>query len=165
MKAVKQLSRAVAKAYTSAVTGEADGTVPIQTGALPWRLGSKNSIEVLLVTSRGSGRWTIPKGWPMPGKSLAEAAAQEAYEEAGVRGTIDPRPLGRFRHVKQMSVAGDVEVDIVVHPLWVDFELDKFPEFGQRKRKWFKAKEAAKQVDSPELSELIRQSVKKSLRH
>jgi hypothetical protein len=101
----------------------------------------------------------------MPGKSLAEAAAQEAYEEAGVTGTIDPRPLGRFRHIKQMSVTGDLEVDIVVHPLWVDLELDKFPEFGQRKRKWFKAKEAAKHVESPELSDLIRQSVKKSLRH
>ena len=165
MKVVKQLSRAAAKAYTSAVTGEAKSDVPIQTGALPWRLAAKNGIEVLLVTSRGSKRWTIPKGWPMPGKSLAEAAEQEAFEEAGVKGTIDPRPIGTFRHVKQLSVAGDLEVDIVVHPLWVDRELDKFPEIGQRKRKWFKPKDAAKQVESPELSDMIRQAVKKPLRH
>ncbi|HEY4070783.1 MAG TPA: NUDIX hydrolase [Sphingomicrobium sp.] len=165
MKVVKQLTQAVAKGYTSAVTREQAGEVPIQTGALPWRLAAKNGIEVLLVTGRRSGRWTIPKGWPMPGKTLAEAAAQEAFEEAGVKGTIDPTPIGTFRHVKQLTVVGDLEVDIVVHPLWVDRELEKWPEFGQRKRKWFKPKEAAKRVDSPELSEMIRQSVKKPLRH
>ena len=165
MKVVKQLTQSLAKGYSWAVTREAQGDLPIQTGALPWRLAPKNGIEVLLVTGRRSGRWTIPKGWPMPGKSLAEAAEQEAYEEAGVQGTIDPRPIGTFRHVKQLNIAGDIEVDIVVHPLWVDRELEKWPELGQRKRKWFKPKEAAKRVDSPELSEMIRQSIKRSLRH
>ena len=165
MKVVKQLTQSVARAYTSAVTRDAAGEVPIQTGALPWRLAPKNGIEVLLVTGRRSGRWSIPKGWPMPGKSLAEAAEQEAFEEAGVKGTIDPTPIGTFRHVKQVTIVGDVEVDIVVHPLWVDRELERWPEIGQRKRKWFKAKEAAKRVDSPELSEMIRQAVKKPLRH
>jgi len=164
MKVVKQLTQSIAKGYTSAVTREAEGDLPIQTGALPWRLAPKNGIEVLLVTGRRSGKWTIPKGWPMPGKSLAEAAEQEAFEEAGVKGTIDPRPIGTFRHVKQLNIAGDIEVDIVVHPLWVDRQLEKWPELGQRKRKGFKPKEAAKRVDSPELSEMIRQSIKKSLR-
>jgi 8-oxo-dGTP pyrophosphatase MutT (NUDIX family) len=148
------------------MTREQDGELPIQTGALPWRLGTKNGIEVLLVTGRRSGRWSIPKGWPMPGKTLAEAAAQEAFEEAGVTGTIDPRPIGTFRHVKQQIVVGDREVSVLVHPLWVDQELDNWPELGQRKRKWFRAKEAAKRVDSPELGALIRLSVsKKALRH
>src|SRR3954453_14878196 len=128
MKIVKQLTRAVAKRYTSAVTREEDRQLPVQTGALPWRLGPNKRIEVLLVTSRRSGRWTIPKGWPMPGKTLAEAAAQEAFEEAGVSGTVGPRPLGTFRHVKQQDVIGDIEVNIVVHPLWVDHELPKWPE-------------------------------------
>ncbi len=161
MKVVKQLTRAVAKGYTSAVTREQDGELPVQTGALPWRLSGSNRIEILLVTSRRSGRWTIPKGWPMPGKSLAEAAEQEAFEEAGVRGTIDPKPIGTFRHVKTQLVTGELEVDIVVHPLWVDRELPKWPELGQRKRRWFSAKEAAKRVHSPELAELIVQSVKR----
>jgi 8-oxo-dGTP pyrophosphatase MutT (NUDIX family) len=165
MKLLKQLTHAAAKSYASAVTREAEGELPIQTGALPWRLAPKNGIEVLLVTGRRSGRWTIPKGWPMPGKSLAEAAEQEAYEEAGVTGTIDSNPIGTFRHVKQLNIVGDVEVNIVVHPLWVDHELPKWPELGQRKRKWFSPKDAAKQVDSPELSEMIRQAVKKPLRH
>ena len=162
---VKQLTRSLVSSYTAAMNSEEDGELPIQTGALPWRLGPKNAIEVLLVTGRRSGRWTIPKGWPMRGKTLAEAAALEAYEEAGVKGTIDPRPIGMFRHRKQALVVGDLEVNIVVHPLWVDRELDKWPELGQRKRKWFRAKDAAKRVDSPELGALIRQSVsKKSLR-
>ncbi len=161
MKVVKQLTRVVAKGYTSAVTRERDGELPVQTGALPWRLSGNNRIEVLLVTSRRSGRWTIPKGWPMPGKSLAEAAEQEAFEEAGVRGTIDPKPIGTFRHVKNQLVTGELEVDIVVHPLWVDRELPKWPELGQRKRRWLSAKEAAKRVHSPELAELIVQSVKR----
>ena len=137
------------------------GDLPIQTAALPWRLGARNGIEVLLVTGRRSGRWTIPKGWPMPGKSLSEAAAQEAFEEAGVRGTVDPRPVGTFRHVKQVNVLGSFEVDVVVHNLWVDREIDRYPELGQRKRKWFRAKDAARRVDSPELGEIIRQAIKK----
>jgi 8-oxo-dGTP pyrophosphatase MutT (NUDIX family) len=161
MKALKQLTRAVAKGYSSAVTREHNGEYPLQTGALPWRLSANKKIQVLLVTGRRSGRWTIPKGWPMPGKSLAEAAEQEAFEEAGVRGTIDPNPIGTFRHVKQLLAAGELEVDIVVHPLWVDRELPKWPELGQRKRKWFSAKEAAKRVHSPELAEMIVQSVKR----
>jgi len=165
MKLAKQLTRSIAKSYSAAMTREQSAELPIQTGALPWRLAAKNGIEVLLVTGRRSGRWTIPKGWPMPGKSLAEAAEQEAFEEAGVRGTIDPNPIGTFRHVKQLNIAGDLEVNIVVHPLWVDRELPKWPELGQRKRKWFSPKDAAKRVDSPELSAMIRQAVKKSLRH
>jgi 8-oxo-dGTP pyrophosphatase MutT (NUDIX family) len=164
MRLVKQLTRSIAKSYSVWVTRDQSVEVPIQTGALPWRLAPKNGIEVLLVTGRKSGRWSIPKGWPMPGKSLAEAAAQEAFEEAGVKGTVDPNPIGTFRHVKQLNVVGDLEVDIVVHPLWVDRELEKWPEVGQRKRKWFKPKDAAKRVDSPELSAMIRQAVKKSLR-
>lgn len=165
MKLIKQLTQTAAKSYTSMVTREQASEVPIQTGALPWRLGRSKGIEVLLVTGRRSGRWTIPKGWPMPGKTLAEAAAQEAFEEAGVTGTIDPKPLGTFRHIKQQLTLGDIEVDIVVHPLWVDHELPDWPELGQRKRKWFSVKDAAKRVDSPELSDLIRLSAKRSRRH
>jgi 8-oxo-dGTP pyrophosphatase MutT (NUDIX family) len=165
MKLIKQLTQTAAKGYSSAVTRERADELPIQTGALPWRLSGSKSIEVLLVTGRRSGRWSIPKGWPMPGKSLAEAAAQEAFEEAGVTGTVDPNPIGTFRHTKQLLAIGDLEVNIVVHPLWVDRELPKWPEVGQRKRKWFSIKEAVKRVDSPELGALIRQSAKKSLRH
>lgn len=154
MKLVKQLTQSGLARYTAMMARQESVEIPIQTGALPWRLAGKN-IEVLLVTGRRSGKWSIPKGWPMPGKSLAEAAAEEAFEEAGVRGTIHPEPIGTFRHVKQQVLIGEIEVSVVVHYLWVDRELVEWPELGQRKRKWFKPKEAAKRVDSRELGEMI----------
>lgn len=162
MKFLKQLTRAAAGSYSSVMTRAEDGELPIQTGALPWRLAGKNGVEVLLVTGRRSGRWSIPKGWPMPGKSLAEAAEQEAFEEAGVRGTIDPNPVGSFRHIKQQLTIGNLEVSIVVHSLWVDRELPKWPELGQRKRRWFEPKDAAKRVESPELRAIILETLNAS---
>lgn len=131
--------------------------LPIQTGALPWRQAGDGRLEVLLVTGRRSGRWLIPKGWPMPGRSLAEAAAQEAFEEAGVEGRIEPDPLGWFEHNKQHVLFGSVIVRIAVHRLAVDRELASWPEAGQRKRCWFGLKKGAEQVHSPDLARMIRQ--------
>jgi 8-oxo-dGTP pyrophosphatase MutT (NUDIX family) len=153
--AIKQLINAGLARYTGALTREGPTERPIQTGALPWRLGPKKRVEVLLVTGRRSRRWTIPKGWPMVGKSLAEAAAVEAFEEAGVKGKVDPEPLGAFSHIKQSFPFGTLEVRILVHQLSVERELDKWPELGQRRRKWFSAQEAAEKVESEELRALI----------
>jgi 8-oxo-dGTP pyrophosphatase MutT (NUDIX family) len=130
--------------------------LPIQTGALPWRMEFGDRPKVLLVTGRRSGRWMIPKGWPMAGKSLAQAAATEAYEEAGVEGTLDPEPLGAFRHMKQQVLMGELEVSILVYPLAVERELEDWPEAGERNRRWFTIKQAAAAVDSSELGALIR---------
>ena len=141
--------------YIDSRTQERTTDRPLQTGALPWRIGRKKRLEVLLVTGRRSRRWTIPKGWPMTGKTLAEAAAQEAFEEAGVKGTIDPLPLGSFNHTKQNLPSGLLDVRILVHSLNVDRELPKWPEDGQRRRKWLSIEEAAKKVDSQELRALI----------
>jgi len=159
---LKRFIRRVRLNLEQAESREERTELPIQTGALPWRR-KKKGVEVLLVTGRRSRRWTIPKGWPMPGKSLAEAAAQEAFEEAGVRGTIDPEPLGSFRHTKTNLAIGDLDVTILVHPMWVEHELPKWPELGQRKRKWFKAEDAAQRVDSEELRVLIMRSVERAL--
>jgi 8-oxo-dGTP pyrophosphatase MutT (NUDIX family) len=127
----------------------------VQTGALPWRLGRKKEAEVLLVTGRRSGRWMIPKGWPIPGKSLAGAAAQEAYEEAGVEGRVDKKPLGSFRHTKQHLTLGMIDVSILVHPLAVEREHKNWPEHGQRERKWLSIARAADSVDSDDLKQII----------
>lgn len=97
----------------------------------------------------------IPKGWPIPGMSLANAAAREAFEEAGVEGTVDSTPLGNFRHTKQHPALGLLDVSIVVHPLAVSHELTEWPEYGQRERKWFSIKQVAFNVDSDELKKLI----------
>jgi 8-oxo-dGTP pyrophosphatase MutT (NUDIX family) len=135
-----------------------EGTrVPVQTGALPWRLRSDGELEILLVTGRRSGQWLIPKGWPMAGRTLASAAAQEAFEEAGVQGAIDPLPLGSFTFQKQHVVLGKVQVKIIVHCLAVTRELPQWPEFGQRERRWFSASQAGRHVRSEELAALIHQ--------
>lgn len=128
--------------------------MPLQTGALPWRIANDSRPEVLLVTGRRSGRWIIPKGWPMIGKSMAEAAAREAFEEAGVNGRVDPKPLGSFRHVKR-GIFGSIQVKILVHMLSVSEELAEWPERGQRRRRWFTVKEAVAVVESQELCAMI----------
>ena len=157
----KFISRAQAD-YSGGLTREERTERPIQTGALPWRMGPKKRIEVLLVTGRRSRRWTIPKGWPMSGKSLAEAAAVEAFEEAGVKGKIDPEPLGSFDHTKQRVPFGSVDVTILVHSMNVEQELPKWPEIGQRRRKWFSVEEAAEKVESEQLRSLIIQSAERT---
>lgn len=146
--------------FTAALYGRAmsraphDG-LPIQSGALPWRVGRRKQAEVLLVTGRRSKRWMIPKGWPVAGKSLAESAAQEAFEEAGIKGKVEAEAIGAFRHVKQHLLLGSLEVEILVHPMAVERELDNWPERGERARKWFRLSEAAERVDSEELKRLI----------
>ena len=102
----------------------------------------------------------IPKGWPMSGKSLADAAAQEAFEEAGISGTVDPRPIGSFRHRKR-SFFGDVDLEILVHPLAVERELAEWPEKGQRTRRWFSMSKALAVVESDDLREVISRFAKR----
>ena len=151
MRTLKQLIRYARLSYSGTETREEAKKLPVQTGALPWRWGRNKRLEVLLVTGRRSRRWMIPKGWPMAGKTLAEAAAQEAFEEAGVKGKIDPEPIGSFSHTKQSLPTGTLEVNILVHSLCVERELSKWPEAGQRRRKWFSIEDAAEKVDSDEL--------------
>jgi 8-oxo-dGTP pyrophosphatase MutT (NUDIX family) len=128
--------------------------VILQTGALPWRIGANHTPEVLLVTGRRSSKWIIPKGWPMIGKSLALAAQIEAFEEAGVEGTVDPKPLGILAHLKRTGF-GSFRAEILVHALRVEKELSDWPEKGERARRWFPINEALAQVDSSDLRKVI----------
>lgn len=158
MKLRDALINMTGRVYSNDMSRGGEVAVPVQSGALPWRLKKSKKAEkaeVLLVTGRRSGRWMIPKGWPMAGKSLAESAAQEAFEEAGIKGKVDPQPIGTFRHVKQHLLFGRMEVDILVHPLAVKRELGDWPERGERSRKWFGVEEAAERVDSADLRSLI----------
>ncbi len=154
MDLLDRLIKFIPAVYGRAMSRKGDSGLPIQSGALAWRLKRKKA-EVMLVTGRQSKRWMIPKGWPMDGKSLADSAAQEAFEEAGIKGKVDPKPLGRFRHIKQHLLLGDMEVEIQVHPMAVQRQLDDWPERGERSRKWFELTEAAERVDSEELRTLI----------
>lgn len=126
----------------------------LQVAALCMR-GTGEHREVLLVTTRGSGRWILPKGWPMPGRTLAEAAEQEAWEEAGVRGRAAPDPLGRFPAHKTIGRGLGMRALVQVHEVEVESVQDIFPEAGQRRRKWARPAEAARMVDETWLREIL----------
>ncbi len=126
----------------------------LQFAALPYRL-ARGRVEVMLITSRETRRWLIPKGWPMPGRSSPEAAAQEALEEAGVTGRIEAEPLGTYDYLKRLK-AGLAPCRVVVFALEVEAERETWPEQKQRERRWIDWKAAADAVHEPELSRLIR---------
>ena len=127
----------------------------LQVGALCYR-HSKKGIRVLLVTSRETRRWIIPKGWPMKRRTPAGAAAREAYEEAGVHGVISQKSVGFFTYRKDMGRGNRIHCTVRVFPMQVTDMLKKFPESRERKLKWFTPKKAAKKVREPELKALIR---------
>ncbi|MEX0956332.1 MAG: NUDIX hydrolase [Rhizobiaceae bacterium] len=126
----------------------------MQAAALPWRL-TENGVEIMLVTSRGTGRWVLPKGWPERHEELWDAAAREAGEEAGVSGAIAPGPIGSFYYGKDMAEGMQYRCEVHVYPLEVDTIADKWPERRQRKRVWYPPEEAASLVNEPDLGELI----------
>jgi len=125
-----------------------------QVAALPWR-GEGAALQILLVSSRETKRWVIPKGWPMKGRTDPAAAAQEAYEEAGVDGVIAQQSVGDYEYLKRLKsgVARLVKVD--VYPLQVTGEHATWPEKGQRTLQWMSPVEAAMGVQEPELRDLI----------
>ena len=96
-----------------------------QVGALPFRREGDGSYTVLLVTSRESRRWVIPKGWPMKGRKPYEAAAREAYEEAGVIGHVGKRPLGFYLYDKSLKNRDSVLCQVKVFPLEVRKQLKR----------------------------------------
>jgi 8-oxo-dGTP pyrophosphatase MutT (NUDIX family) len=129
--------------------------VGIQYAALPWR-ALNGRVEILLITSRESRRWVLPKGWPMKGKAPQEAAAVEAYEEAGVTGEIDPTSVGSYRYIKRLKGEEAVPIQVIVFPLEVHSQLDHWKEKDQRQFAWFRYQKAAALVVEPNLKRVIR---------
>uniref|UniRef100_UPI0025DAC1B6 DUF47 family protein n=1 Tax=uncultured Sphingomonas sp. TaxID=158754 RepID=UPI0025DAC1B6 len=130
-----------------------------QIAALPYRsrgTALDASVSVLLVTSRESRRWVVPKGNPMGGTSPHLAAAIEAEEEAGVRGAVCPIALGSYRYRKRRKNGASLMVDVEVYPLAVSDELTDWKEAAERERRWFSLADAAEAVEEPDLSNLIR---------
>jgi 8-oxo-dGTP pyrophosphatase MutT (NUDIX family) len=126
-----------------------------QFAALCYRLRG-DKVRVLLITSRKTGRWIVPKGWPTEGKTPAECAAIEAWEEAGVTGRSIDVCLGLFAYRKQFDDADDLPCIAMVYPLHVRKIADGFPEAAERKRKWVSRRKAAKMVSEPELARILR---------
>jgi 8-oxo-dGTP pyrophosphatase MutT (NUDIX family) len=130
------------------------GTTRTQYGALCWRL-RQGRVEVLLVTSRDTGRWIIPKGWPITGQSPEQAAAREAWEEAGVKGEARANCIGLFLYAKLIGPVLAVPCVVAVYPLRVVSLAAHFPERKMRRRKWFAPEKAARKVIEPELRAIL----------
>lgn len=126
-----------------------------QFGALCWRV-KNGAVQVLMITSRGTNRWIIPKGWPMQGLTPCQTAMQEAWEEAGVEGKMSDRFLGLYSYVKKIDKKTSVPCVVMVYPVKVARLVTDFPEAGQRKRKWVAPKKAAAMVHEPELAHILK---------
>lgn len=127
-----------------------------QVAALCFR-EEEGSKRVLLITSRDTGRWIVPKGWPIEGLDDPGAALQEAWEEAGVsKAEIEPAPFGDYHYDKWLSGGGHIPVCVSLFLTRVELLSDGYPEADQRDRAWFTPDEAADLVDEPELKALLR---------
>jgi 8-oxo-dGTP pyrophosphatase MutT (NUDIX family) len=128
----------------------------VQFAALCYRFRKKSAMpEMLLITSRDTGRWVIPKGWPMENRASHEVAAREAWEEAGVKGQVSPDSIGSYRYDKRMSHGLKLSVVVKVYPLVVFDMAKRFPEKGSRRLEWMSFTEAAGNVAEPSLRTLI----------
>lgn len=130
----------------------------VQYAALPYRVGG--GLEILLITSRDTGRWVIPKGWPMKGKTAWAAAGREALEEAGVVGEIGRKALGAFDYVKFLPSGEGRACRVKVFPLKVVDQREVWREKDQRTPQWFVPAEAARSVHEPGLARIIRRFAK-----
>ncbi len=125
-----------------------------QYAALPYRV--TDEVEVLLISSRETRRWILPKGWPMKGRKPHAAAAQEALEEAGVVGKIAKEPVGIYHYIKRMKNGSQQVCHVTVFPMRVSRQRKVWPEMDQRVTRWFPLAEAADLVGEPELQDVIR---------
>jgi len=134
--------------------GAAKGSARTQFAALCWRR-KNGKLQILLITSRRRKRWIVPKGWPMDGKTPAECAAIEAWEEAGVIGKTSDECIGVYSYERLREGEEIIPCLALLYPIAVKKLKSKFPEKRDRKRKWVSPKEAAKMVKHRELAKLI----------
>lgn len=127
-----------------------------QYAALCYRRSKKDGqLEILLLTSRDTGRWVIPKGWPMGSKASHVVAATEAREEAGVKGIVEHDPLGSFGYGKAMAEGLVLPCEVQVHALEVTGSFKDYKEKGVRTLEWVSPQEAAGRVLEPGLKKII----------
>lgn len=127
-----------------------------QHAALCYRQGKGGEPEILLITSRDTGRWVLPKGWPKKGESGAESAAREAHEEAGVVAKMVGNCAGLYAYDKALAQGEKVPCCVAVHILEVSHLETAYPEAGLRRREWFPPTDAAEVVAEPELSAILK---------
>lgn len=130
-------------------------TTGVQYAALPWRI-QDGELQILLITSRRTRRWIIPKGWPMDGLKPTAAAAREAKEEAGVTGEIAGTTAGQYRYVKRLRNGHEMPCRVEVFPLKVTKESHHWDEMDARERRWVSLPDAIASVSEPQLKVIIR---------
>ncbi|KZL20211.1 NUDIX domain protein [Pseudovibrio axinellae] len=126
-----------------------------QYAALPFKKNKKGKLQILLITSRETKRWVLPKGWPMKDLSGGETAEQEAFEEAGIRGKLIAQVAGVYHYPKLRVTKQPIPCSVKVYPLEVKEMLDEWPEHDERTRQWFSVGNAVLAVDEPELKALL----------
>ena len=114
------------------------------------------AFRILLLTSRETKRWVLPKGWPKMGLDGAETAREEAWEESGVRLEEEGRPIGRYSYRKRLRGGVPVDTEVDVFAFRLVSEEESFPEAAERNRRWVDPREAAQLVDEPELAAILR---------
>ena len=128
----------------------------MQYGVLPYRFTEDAALEILLVTTRRTRRWIVPKGWPIRGLRPAESAAREAFEEAGIRGKIGGKPLGVFTYDKVPDEAGvNTTCEVKVYPLLVKQQNEVWPESEQRMTQWVWPSKAVVLIKEPGLRKMV----------
>ena len=125
-----------------------------QFAALPLAIQG-GEVKVMLVTSRETRRWVIPKGWAETDLAPHELAAKEAYEEAGLIGNVDPKLIGYYRYSKRLRNGRSRPCKVGVFRLWVVQQLEDWPEREQRETRWFTPAQAAMKVDEGGLIKLL----------
>jgi 8-oxo-dGTP pyrophosphatase MutT (NUDIX family) len=130
--------------------------IRVQYAALPYRFNQAATLEILLVTSRQSRRWIIPKGWPIKGLRPAKSAAREAFEEAGVRGKIAAKSIGAFNYHKMLDENGiQVPCEVKVFPLLVKRQSEAWPESEQRLVQWVEPSKAVSLIKESDLKKVV----------
>ncbi|MEI4194273.1 NUDIX hydrolase [Roseovarius sp. E0-M6] len=129
----------------------------LQVAALCLRKGENGQTEVLMITSRDTGRWIVPKGWPIEGMAAYEAALQEAWEEAGVQPPKSaPVHIGHYHYDKQLDGGYSAPVRVELYQVDAPELSDSYPEADERARLWLSPEQAASRVDEPELAAILR---------
>ncbi len=151
------MNRVITQAWEEILRPMLKRPLRLQVAALCYRQ-TEGGTDVLMITSRGTGRWILPKGWPMDGKNGAQSALQEAWEEAGVKqAEVLGAPIGRYEYDKRLSHGVEERVETLVYSAKVMELSTDYPERHQRKRKWMRAEAAANKVQEPQLKALLRQ--------
>lgn len=121
------------------------GKIAVQSGVLPIA-----GDMIVLITTRSSGRWIIPKGYVEKGMSPAESAAKEAWEEGGIVGKVESKPIGTYVYRRPSGM-----YSVKVYPLEVESLLERWDEMHLRQRRVVSPAEALDMIVHDELKSLI----------